>query len=242
MKTQRKTKKSMTFLKVIVAVLFTTLLFTPENSNRLLIAGAAIIGIIGTLLLLIIPMFPRIKLPRFAKKIRVTKPEQISETETLLWQQISYQITDKLKAAFPNATWEFIKRPKLNDLLNTLPQYLQESLSLECEKLQMYGMVSNAMVYISGAMITLSESGKNILQIKKVHIKKATEQREKEAEILKNEFISHANKDKSDYVDLLNMSVKRLGINVFYDTDVLSWGDNWKRIILDGTSDSEFVY
>lgn len=122
MKTQRKAKKSMTFLKVIVAVLFTTLLFTPENSNRLLIAGVAIIGVIGTLLLLIIPMFPRIKLPRFAKKIRITdnpKPEQISETETLLWRQISYQITDKLKAAFPNATWEFINRPKLNDLLNS---------------------------------------------------------------------------------------------------------------------------
>ena len=37
------------------------------------------------------------------------------------------------------------------------------------------------------------------------------------------------------------MAVKRLGINVFYDTDVLSWGDNWKQVILEGTSDSEFA-
>lgn len=121
MKTQRKPKKSMTFLKVIVAVLFAALLFTPENSNRLLIAGVAIIGMIGTLLLLIAPMLPRIRLPRFSQKIRITgdsKPEHLSETETLLWRQISYQITDKLKAAFPNATWEFVKRPKMNDLLN----------------------------------------------------------------------------------------------------------------------------
>lgn len=37
------------------------------------------------------------------------------------------------------------------------------------------------------------------------------------------------------------MAVKRLGINVFYDTDVLSWGDNWKQVILDGTQNSEFA-
>lgn len=54
-------------------------------------------------------------------------------------------------------------------------------------------------------------------------------------------FISHANKDKLVYVDLLNSTVKRLGINVFYDSDVLSWGDKWKQVILDGTASSEFA-
>lgn len=54
-------------------------------------------------------------------------------------------------------------------------------------------------------------------------------------------FISHANKDKSDYVDALYMAIRKLGVNIFYDTEVLSWGDNWKQIILDGTEKSEFA-
>lgn len=54
-------------------------------------------------------------------------------------------------------------------------------------------------------------------------------------------FISHASADKEEYVDELNRTVKKLGINVFYDTDILSWGDNWKQVILDGTADSEFA-
>ncbi len=117
----RKEKKSLLFLKMIVAVLFASLLFAHENSNRSLIAGIAIIGIIGSLLFLIVPMLPRIRMPQFTKRTHVTsspKPERLSKTETLLWRQINYQITDKLKAAFPDATWEFITRPQMNTLLN----------------------------------------------------------------------------------------------------------------------------
>ena len=54
-------------------------------------------------------------------------------------------------------------------------------------------------------------------------------------------FISHANKDKSDYVDELYLILRKLGISIFYDSDVLSWGDNWKQVILDGTEKSEFA-
>ena len=54
-------------------------------------------------------------------------------------------------------------------------------------------------------------------------------------------FISHANKDKSDYVDDLYLTLRKLGVNIFYDSDVLSWGDNWKQVILDGTEKSEFA-
>lgn len=54
-------------------------------------------------------------------------------------------------------------------------------------------------------------------------------------------FISHANADKSDYVNELYLTMKKLGINIFYDSDVLSWGDNWKDIILRGTEQSEFA-
>ncbi len=54
-------------------------------------------------------------------------------------------------------------------------------------------------------------------------------------------FISHANKDKLDYVDGLYLELKKLGINIFYDSEVLSWGDNWKEVILEGTEKSEFA-
>lgn len=33
-------------------------------------------------------------------------------------------------------------------------------------------------------------------------------------------FISHANKDKSDYVDSLYLAIRKLGVNIFYDTEV----------------------
>lgn len=138
----------------------------------------------------------------------------------------------------------------VNFNIEDLPQYLQDSFSLECETLQMYGMLSSVMNYVTGSMITLSESGKQYFSDKESAYKRAEEQQKKNEASMKKKsvirkqydvFISHASKDKSDYVDLLNMAVKRLGINVFYDTDVLSWGDNWKQVILDGTANSEFA-
>ncbi len=54
-------------------------------------------------------------------------------------------------------------------------------------------------------------------------------------------FISHARKDKLTYVNSLKNEIKKLGVNIFYDTDVIDWGDNWKAAILDGTAKSEFA-
>lgn len=54
-------------------------------------------------------------------------------------------------------------------------------------------------------------------------------------------FISHARKDKLTYVDSLMKEIKKLGVNIFYDTDVIDWGDNWKTVILEGTAKSEFA-
>lgn len=133
--------------------------------------------------------------------------------------------------------------------IDKLPSHLQSSFTLEFEKLQMYGMLTNTNIYINGAILTLSESGKKYFGDKEYAYKKVEEQQKneklKKTSVVSHKkydvFISHANKDKSDYVDLLNTAVKRLGINVFYDTDVLSWGDNWKQVILEGTSDSEFA-
>lgn len=54
-------------------------------------------------------------------------------------------------------------------------------------------------------------------------------------------FISHANNDKTDYVNKLKDSLDKLKINIFYDKDTLEWGDDWKSRILNGVQNSEFA-
>lgn len=44
-------------------------------------------------------------------------------------------------------------------------------------------------------------------------------------------FVSHSSDDKINYVDDLVEEIKTLGITVFYDTDVINWGDNLKEKI-----------
>ena len=131
----------------------------------------------------------------------------------------------------------------VNFNVDPLPRHIAESISVGYEKLLLYGVLASVNAYITGAMLTLSESGKRYFEDKQ----NAIEQQVEDGDIVRiarkqyDVFISHANKDKEDYVDLLNASVKRLGINIFYDTDVLSWGDNWKQMILEGTQKSEFA-
>lgn len=133
-----------------------------------------------------------------------------------------------------------------------LPEYLRDSAGLQYEKLQMYGELSAYVQYLSGCMITISETAKTYFEDKekalareaeaqkvqqKMDLIEASKHTHKKYDV----FISHASADKEDYVDPLAVAVKRLGINVFYDTDVLSWGDRWKEVILKGTADSEFA-
>lgn len=54
-------------------------------------------------------------------------------------------------------------------------------------------------------------------------------------------FISHANKDKENLIEELYNSLKKLGVNIFYDKEELEWGDNWKDRILNGTKKAEFA-
>lgn len=135
---------------------------------------------------------------------------------------------------------------------NVLPGYLQGSVGVEFEKLQMYGMLSSALIYLSGADLTITERAKTYFIDKQTAFERAEEEKRERRRIAEIEaathirkkydvFISHASKDKEEYVDELNRAVKKLGINVFYDSDVLSWGDNWKQVILNGTADSEFA-
>lgn len=54
-------------------------------------------------------------------------------------------------------------------------------------------------------------------------------------------FLSHANADKPGIVEELYKSLRKLGINIFYDKESLEWGDIWKQQILDGTKKAEFA-
>ena len=120
MKVRRKKSKSLKILKSVVLVLFLSLLFVPDNINRSVIAGIALAGILGSLLFLIVPRLPRIPSPALKRKSAYSSgnPDGITDMETLLWRLISYQITGKLKSAYPDATWEFTKEPNVDSLLN----------------------------------------------------------------------------------------------------------------------------
>ena len=39
----------------------------------------------------------------------------------------------------------------------------------------------------------------------------------------------------------LYQAINKLGINIFYDKDVIDWDDDWKNKILEGTKKSEFA-
>lgn len=126
MKTRKKEHKSIKILKAAALVLFLALLFTPEQMNRSVIAGIAIAGITGSLLFLLIPILPHIPVPSFLRNTRPhmhkhqkrKEEEPVFDMETLLIRQISYQVTDKIKAAFPDASWEYTRPVKAESLLN----------------------------------------------------------------------------------------------------------------------------
>lgn len=54
-------------------------------------------------------------------------------------------------------------------------------------------------------------------------------------------FLSHANVDKLAYVEDLYKELVKLGINIFYDSKKIEWGDNWKNLIEEGMEQSEFA-
>ena len=112
----------------------------------------------------------------------------------------------------------------------------------EMEKLLMYGVVTSTMYYKNSLKTVLTPQGLTYFDEKERAMKKDVSTiSEKPLRKKYDVFISHANKDKLSHVNDLNKVIKKLGINIFYDTDVLSWGDNFKQVILDGTAESEFA-
>ena len=130
---------------------------------------------------------------------------------------------------------------------DVIPEAHQNSLLLEFEKLTMYGVITSPRVWIDAMWeATLTPQGLTYFEDKDKAQQKEEDQileimRSKTNKKEYDVFISHANADKSNYVDELYLVLRKLGVKIFYDTEVLSWGDNWKQVILDGTAKSEFA-
>ena len=126
-----------------------------------------------------------------------------------------------------------------------VPAPYRTTLISEFEKLRMYGVVTCPHANIFGEWeATLTPQGLSYFDDKKRVSKIQSSASSLEPKIARKKydvFISHANKDKLSYVNDLNKVIKQLGINVFYDTDVLSWGDDFKQVLLTGTAESEFA-
>lgn len=53
-------------------------------------------------------------------------------------------------------------------------------------------------------------------------------------------FVSHANDNKEEFVNALTAALSRLGISIWYDANILDWGDNWKLQIANGLKKCRF--
>lgn len=127
---------------------------------------------------------------------------------------------------------------------SVFPAPYRNSIPSEFEKLRMYGMISSMTFWLGGWEATLTPQGLSYFDDKEKAVAASTSAEAIPTKPARKEFdvfISHANADKSDYVDELYLTLRKLGINIFYDSEVLSWGDNWKQVILNGTEKSEFA-
>lgn len=126
-----------------------------------------------------------------------------------------------------------------------IPVPYQASLQFEFEKLNMYGMITAQRIWINALWeLYITPQGISYFDDKE-KAQQTAQATENTGELLLRKeydvFISHASKDKSDYVDALYLELRKLGVKIFYDSEVLSWGDNWKQVIINGTSTSEFA-
>ena len=117
-----KAKKARTIkktLQITVLCLFAAAFLLPKGSQSYLMTGIAAAGVLVSLAILIIP-----PLASGLRKLRIPTGRATdtgngnSDLETILIRQISYQITDTLQSAFPEATWEFAEPLRLSHLLD----------------------------------------------------------------------------------------------------------------------------
>ena len=53
-------------------------------------------------------------------------------------------------------------------------------------------------------------------------------------------FVSHAKDNKAEFVDGLTATLEKLGISIWYDANIIDWGDRWKLQIFNGLKKCRF--
>ena len=115
----KKTRTIKMTLQITVLCLFAAAFLLPKGGKSYLMTGIAAAGVLVSLAILIIP-----PLASGLRKLRIPAGRATdtgngnSDLETILIRQISYQITDTLQSAFPEATWEFAEPLRLSHLLD----------------------------------------------------------------------------------------------------------------------------
>lgn len=79
----------------------------------------------------------------------------------------------------------------------------------------------------------LSQSQEKLNELTKIN---TTTQTTKEYDV----FISHASEDKKDFVEPLTLALKEAGINIWYDSDNIGWGNSIRQSIDKGLIHSRF--
>lgn len=163
------------FLQFVVMVLFVAALFVPQNANRGLIAGIALIGVSITLLSFFLPLFvEQLKAIEHHKKRASRRLEPTTDRpdlEMLLMRQIKFQITGKLKEAYPDATWDFTTEENLPRLLDGEPLRIRtrntDSYNFAEVIMDHYGSLTLQMMTIEALQksLPLEESSDTALQI-----------------------------------------------------------------------------
>ena len=118
MKTMKNMRK---VLQITVLLLFAAAFLIPRGSRSHLMTGITLAGVVISLAMLLFPVLTSgiQKLQRFTRR-KPHAADRDPDLETILLRQISYQITDYLQSAYPDATWEFAEEMKLPRLLNAV--------------------------------------------------------------------------------------------------------------------------
>lgn len=113
-------KKASTFFKVFTGILFVIAIFFHDMDQRIFL-GLIAFGLIGLLLLLVMPRirFPKIQRKHtFSRKRKESTDSEQDPLQDALLCQFSHRITDKLRSAYPKALWNWDKQPNVQKILS----------------------------------------------------------------------------------------------------------------------------
>ena len=111
-------KKISVLLKVFTGILvFLAIVF--QDMDRKLFLSLMVLGLTGILLFALIP---RLHLPKHQWHWKIPHAQPAASEEdplrTALLCQFSHRITDKLRSAYPQALWDWEKRPDIDKILS----------------------------------------------------------------------------------------------------------------------------